>query len=81
MLWNFRKTFIFRGSLDDPEEVKIKAQEYSEKFANPFMAARRGYIDDIIQPRDTRRRICLSLRLLREKTLQNPWKKHGNIPL
>ena len=72
---------IFRGSLDDPEEVKIKAQEYSEKFANPFMAARRGYIDDIIQPRDTRRRICLSLRLLREKTLQNPWKKHGNIPL
>ena len=72
---------IFRGSLDDPEEVKIKAQEYSEKFANPFMAAKRGYIDDIIQPRDTRRRICLSLRLLREKTLQNPWKKHDNIPL
>ena len=72
---------IFRGSLGDPEEVKIKTQEYSEKFANPFMAAKRGYIDDIIQPRDTRRRICLSLRLLREKTLQNPWKKHGNIPL
>ena len=72
---------IFRGSLDDSEASERKAQEYRDKFANPFAAARRGYIDDVIMPRDTRHRVCRSLRLLREKRLENPWKKHGNIPL
>ena len=72
---------IFRGSLDDSEVAEKKAKEYRDKFANPFEAARRGYIDDVIMPRDTRHRICRSLRLLREKHLENPWKKHDNIPL
>ena len=72
---------IFRGSLENPKERTKKTEEYREKFANPFMAARRGYIDDIIMPRETRSRICKSLRLLRQKTLKNPWKKHDNIPL
>ena len=72
---------IFRGSLDDSEVAEKKAKEYRDKFANPFEAARRGYIDDVIMPRDTRHRICRSLRLLREKRLENPWKKHDNIPL
>ena len=56
-------------------------QEYVEKFSNPFPAAVRGYVDDIIEPRITRRRICQDLDLLATKKLQNPWKKHANIPL
>ena len=56
-------------------------QEYVEKFSNPFPAAVRGYVDDIIEPRITRRRICQDLDLLATKKLKNPWKKHANIPL
>ena len=72
---------IFRGALDDPAELEKRTQEYQDKFANPFSAASRGYIDDVIMPQNTRRRICRSLRLLRKKKLENPWKKHDNIPL
>lgn len=68
---------IFRGDEDQERQEK----EYVEKFANPFPAAVRGYIDDIIEPRTTRRRICLDLELLANKKQTNPWKKHGNIPL
>ena len=56
-------------------------QEYVEKFSNPFPAAVRGYVDDIIEPRITRRRICQDLDMLATKELKNPWKKHANIPL
>ncbi|MBT07457.1 MAG: methylmalonyl-CoA carboxyltransferase [Rhodospirillaceae bacterium] len=72
---------IFRGSLGSKEDVAKKEEEYREQFTNPFVAAQRGYVDDIIQPRETRARICKSLRLLRTKHLENPWKKHDNIPL
>ncbi len=72
---------IFRGALDDPEAVEEKTREYRDKFANPFVAAARGYIDDVIMPVNTRRRICRALRMLRNKRLENPWKKHDNIPL
>jgi len=48
---------------------------------NPFVAAERGYIDEVIQPRNTRMRICRALALLKGKKLDNPWKKHDNIPL
>ncbi len=72
---------IFRGALDDSKLVEEKTQEYRDKFANPFVAASRGYIDDVIMPRNTRRRICRALRMLRNKRLENPWKKHDNIPL
>ena len=72
---------IFREEAKDPEKLAQRTEEYRAKFANPFVAGRRGYIDDVIFPRDTRQRICRSLAMLAEKNLENPWKKHGNIPL
>ena len=70
---------IFRGL--SPEEIAEKTREYEERFANPFVAASRGYIDEVIYPHSTRRRIALGLRKLRNKQLENPWKKHDNLPL
>ena len=55
--------------------------EYEARFANPFVAASQGFIDEVIMPHSTRRRIGLGLRKLRDKQLENPWKKHDNIPL
>src|ERR1051326_3417862 len=72
---------IFRADLADAAAIETRAQEYREKFANPFVAASRGFIDDIIPPRTTRRRLCRALHMLRGKRLENPWKKHDNIPL
>ncbi len=72
---------IFRADLDDPAKIEQRTEHYRRKFANPFVAASRGYIDDIILPSETRVRIARSLRMLRDKQLSNPWKKHGNIPL
>jgi propionyl-CoA carboxylase beta chain len=72
---------IFRSDIGNPEKIEARTQEYAEKFANPFIASSRGYIDDVIRPRNTRRRICKALGMLRNKQLQNPWRKHGNIPL
>ncbi|MCP5150907.1 MAG: acyl-CoA carboxylase subunit beta [Ectothiorhodospiraceae bacterium] len=72
---------IFRQDAGDPEKIAARTEEYRRKFANPFVAAQRGYIDDVIMPRHTRARICRSLAMLRTKQVANPWKKHGNIPL
>ncbi|MEM7122920.1 MAG: acyl-CoA carboxylase subunit beta [Pseudomonadota bacterium] len=72
---------IFRAELDDAEKIEARTEEYRERFANPFSAARRGFIDDVIMPRSTRRRVGTALRMLRDKDLTNPWKKHDNIPL
>jgi propionyl-CoA carboxylase beta chain len=72
---------IFRGDLGDPAKIEARTEEYREKFANPFVAGSRGFIDDVITPHGTRRRICRSLAMLRDKKLGNPWKKHANIPL
>ena len=72
---------IFRQDIGNAEKIERRTDEYQEKFANPFVAARRGYIDDVIMPRNTRRRIARSLTMLADKQLSNPWKKHGNIPL
>ena len=72
---------IFRGDIGDPEKIQQRTDDYRRKFANPFVAASRGYIDDIILPRETRTRIARSLKMLRNKQLTNPSKKHGNIPL
>ena len=72
---------IFRQDLGDDEKIEIRTEEYRQKFANPFVAGRRGYIDDVITPRDTRARIARSLAMLEDKRLENPWKKHGNLPL
>ena len=72
---------IFRNALGDDEEIERRTKEYEEKFLNPFVAAERGYIDEVIQPHNTRRRVARALALLRGKKLENPWKKHDNIPL
>lgn len=72
---------IFRGDIGDPEKIQQRTDDYRRKFANPFVAASRGYIDDVILPRETRTRIARSLKMLRNKQLTNPSKKHGNIPL
>jgi len=70
---------IFRGKT--PEEIAQRTAEYEARFANPFVAASKGFIDEVIMPHSTRRRIALGLRKLRGKHLENPWKKHDNIPL
>ena len=72
---------IFRKDLGDAEKIEKRAEEYREAFANPFIAASRGFIDDVIMPHGTRRRLCRALALLRDKQLENPWKKHDNLPL
>ena len=74
---------IVRGT--GPEFIAAKLAEreaeYKAKFANPFVAGARGFIDDVIMPHETRKRICRSLAMLRDKQLENPWRKHCNIPL
>ena len=55
--------------------------DYKARFANPFVAAERGFLDDVIMPHSTRRRVARALDMLKGKTLENPWKKHDNIPL
>jgi propionyl-CoA carboxylase beta chain len=72
---------IFRAEMNDPEALAAREAEYKDRFANPFVAASRGYIDDVIKPHGTRRRIVRALRSLKGKQLSNPWKKHDNIPL
>jgi len=72
---------IFRQEMNDPEKIAARTQEYEERFLSPFAAAERGYIDEVIMPHATRKRIARGLAMLRHKELENPWKKHDNIPL
>ena len=72
---------IFRHDLGDEAKIAERTEEYREKFANPFIAGSRGYIDDVIMPANTRARVARSFAMLRGKRLENPWRKHGNIPL
>ncbi len=72
---------IHRADLGDAEKIAAHTRDYEDRFANPFVAAERGFIDEVIQPRSTRRRVCRAFASLRGKKLQNPWKKHDNIPL
>jgi len=72
---------IFREDKNDPVKLAAREAEYKQRFANPFVAGARGFIDDVILPHETRKRICRSLVMLRDKKLDNPWRKHGNIPL
>ena len=72
---------IFRKDLDNPEKMAAHEAEYADRFANPFIAAQRGYIDDVIMPHSTRPRLIRAFRTLRNKSVENPWKKHDNIPL
>ena len=72
---------IFRKDIGDPEKIAERTADYEARFANPFVAASKGFIDEVIYPHSTRRRIALGLRKLKDKQLENPWKKHDNIPL
>ena len=72
---------IFREDLNDEEKIKERELEYQQRFSNPFHVGTRGYIDDVIMPHNTRWRIIRSLRMLKNKKQELPWKKHGNIPL
>ena len=62
-------------------EIEARTEAYRARFAYPFVAGRRGFIADVITPHGTRRRICRALDMLRDKRLENPAKKHDNIPL
>jgi len=72
---------IFRSDIGDTRKIARRTEEYRQKFANPFVAANRGFIDDVIMPHGTRRRVCRALATLERKQLDNPWRKHGNPPL
>ena len=72
---------IFRQDLGDTEKIQKRTDEYREKFANPFVAGQFGFIDDVIMPHNTRFRLCRGLKMLANKKLENPHKKHDNIPL
>ena len=76
---------LFRKEIaasDDPQAATdARIEEYREKFAHPYIAAARGYVDDVIDPRETRPRLISALDMLRNKRDENPLKKHGNIPL
>jgi propionyl-CoA carboxylase beta chain len=72
---------IFRQDLGDEEKIVARTKEYEDRFMSPFVAAERGYIDEVITPHSTRRRIARALAMLRRKETEHPWKKHDNIPL
>jgi propionyl-CoA carboxylase beta chain len=72
---------IFRADMGDASKIEARTEEYRRRFANPFVAASRGFLDDVISPAATRPRLARALAMLRTKKLENPWKKHGNIPL
>jgi propionyl-CoA carboxylase beta chain len=76
---------IFKNELNEAEDPETRRQQlvdqYREQFANPYIAAARGYIDDVIEPSETRPRVIEALEMLRNKRDANPPKKHGNIPL
>ena len=72
---------LYRREITDEAARAAKIAEYKERFANPFVAAERGFVDDVIEPRTTRRRVIRALRMLENKVDTMPKKKHGNIPL
>jgi propionyl-CoA carboxylase beta chain len=72
---------LYRSELGDPEKIAARVKDYEDRFANPFVAAEKGFIDEVIMPHSTRRRVCRAFASLRQKKLTNPWKKHDNIPL
>ncbi|OXT02016.1 methylmalonyl-CoA carboxyltransferase [Notoacmeibacter marinus] len=72
---------LYRSELGDPEKIAARTKEYEDRFANPFIAAQRGFIDEVIMPHSTRRRIIRALEILKTKQVEGPTKKHDNIPL
>jgi propionyl-CoA carboxylase beta chain len=72
---------LYRADLGDKDRIAQRVKDYEDRFANPFVAAERGFIDEVIMPHSTRRRVARAFASLRGKRLTNPWKKHDNIPL
>ena len=72
---------LYRSELSDADRIAARTKDYEDRFANPFVAAEKGFIDEVIQPHSTRRRVARAFASLRGKQLGNPWKKHDNIPL
>ena len=72
---------LFREYINDPEKMKEMTEDYVNKFASPFAAASRGFIDEVIRPQNTRWRICRALTFLEKKQKTTVWKKHDNLPL
>ncbi|MFB2531418.1 acyl-CoA carboxylase subunit beta [Paracoccus sp. p3-h83] len=72
---------LYRSELGDKDKIAERTRDYEDRFANPFVAAEKGFIDEVIQPRSTRKRVARAFASLRGKKLANPWKKHDNIPL
>jgi propionyl-CoA carboxylase beta chain len=72
---------IFRSDIGDKDQIAKRTKEYEERFLSPFIAAERGYIDDVIEPHATRARIVRALAMLRTKQVERPRKKHDNLPL
>ena len=72
---------IYRKDTGNAEKIAAHSKAYEDRFLSPFVAAERGYVDEVIMPHSTRRRVARALRMLRNKNLENPWKKHDNIPL
>ena len=72
---------IHRADLDDPKKIAQHTKDYEDRFANPFVASERGFIDEVIMPHSTRKRVARAFASLRNKQTQMPWKKHDNIPL
>ena len=72
---------IYRSEIGDPDKIAARTKEYEDRFANPFVAASKGFIDEVIMPHSTRKRVARAFAMLRSKKAENPWKKHDNIPL
>ncbi|MGF9564430.1 acyl-CoA carboxylase subunit beta [Neorhizobium sp. JUb45] len=72
---------LYRSELGDADKIAVRQSEYEARFANPFVAAERGFIDEVIMPHSSRRRIARAFALLRNKQVKTHWKKHDTIPL
>ena len=72
---------LYRSELGDPDKIAKRTKDYEDRFANPFVAAQRGFIDEVIMPHSTRRRVLRAFEMLKGKQVEGPKKKHDNIPL
>ncbi len=72
---------LYRNELGNPEKIAARTKDYTDRFANPFVAAERGFIDDVIMPHSSRKRIARAFAALRKKHVETPWKKHDTMPL
>ena len=72
---------IFRQDIGDADKIAARTKEYEDRFMSPFVAAERGYVDEVIMPHSTRRRVARALAMLRHKDVEQPWRKHDNLPL